>query len=84
MLQFIPQARGLENSDLIISSLEEYEFQWMLREARKRCPHINIEYGDPLEHIFSYIIQGIDNPIVEIRPNGDFAISPYLQLFLVI
>lgn len=80
MMQFLPQSRGLENEELVMSSEEQYEFQWLLRKQKQDFPHMKIEYGDPLEHIYSYPRQGIDTSIVEIRPNGDFAISPYLPL----
>ena len=80
MMHFLPQSRGLENNELMLDAVQQYEFQWLLRDQRQKFPNVKIEYGDPLEHIYSYVSQGIDATSVEIRPNGDFTISPYLPL----
>jgi len=82
MMPFLPMGRGLGYSRSLLPSEEQY-LDLKLEIATQRVIHtdMQIEWGDPLEHIYIAVHKPRPEPIVmEIRANGDIAPSIYLPI----
>lgn len=82
MMPFLPMGRGLENAEAIMPSEDNYfTFKCFINEKRKQYKDMQIEWGDPLEHIYLALYNPRPEPVVmEIRANGDIAPSIYLPI----
>jgi len=82
-MPLMPVGRAVTNWDkLALSASELAEVSWKMKEAKKRHPDMQVEWGDPMEHISNF--SQADNPMhtfdAEIRPDGKLLVSAYLPL----
>ncbi len=80
MMPIVPIGRGFINKEkIILNPNQEWELQWTIIEKRNKYPEMQIEWGDPLEHIYLFP----NNPkartfMIEIRADGTIPLSPYI------
>ena len=84
MMPLLPLGRGLDNYNKLKPTNEQYIsliFSIKKKMLEYSHLHLNIEWGDPLEHIYRAVYQGDITPLsMEIRSNGDVAPSIYLPI----
>lgn len=84
LMPFLPMGRGLDSVTKLDPSTQEYaKFKREIIQYREkyRSEKLNIEWGDPIEHI--YLATDIPRPVpmsLEIRSNLDIAPSIYLPI----
>lgn len=80
VMPLLPMGRGLDNFLKIEPSISQYEKLKFLIN-RLRNPQMNIEWGDPLDHIHKAVYENRAFPInIEIKSNGDIGCSIYLPI----
>lgn len=84
MMPLLPLGRGYDNYNFLKPSSDQYlKLVYLVHEKMKeyKADHLNIEWGDPLEHMYRPIYEGHNEVIsMEIRSNGDIAPSIYLPI----
>ncbi|MCI8371889.1 MAG: radical SAM protein [Lachnospiraceae bacterium] len=82
MMPLLPLGRGNKNFDrLLMNSKETFWFVQQVNNEQSRHPNINIEWGDPLEHIFLVLFNKRKYPIIlGIMSNGNINVTPYLPI----
>lgn len=82
MMPLLPLGRGRLNFDhLLLDSNETFIFIQMIHEMRKKYSNIEIEWGDPLEHLHLVLHNKRKHPFVMcIASNGDLSITPYIPI----
>lgn len=85
VMPLIPMGRGRAIEHLLLTPNEYLELQLSLcfHEKMQTYKGMRIEWGDPLDHFTrmpNNAKAGISTYIMEIRPNGDLAVSPYIPL----
>lgn len=82
MMPFLPMGRGKDNNHIIAPSEDQYlELKIQIAKNRMKYGDMQIEWGDPLEHIYLAVHKPRPEPIaMEIRENGDIAPSIYLPI----
>ena len=84
-MPLIPMGRGAAMGPLLLSSEDYVVYQQSIIKAKKLYPNINIEWGDPLDHIRrmrSNAQSGIYTYSMEIKANGNIGFSTYIPIFV--
>ena len=85
MMPLIPMGRGHKNTDLIrLSSMELFEFVQVVNKMKKKYKDIiEIEWGDPVEHIFLVLKSRRKFPVTfGVFSDGSYHFTPYLPIKL--
>ncbi len=69
--------RAKGNADTLMPSISQYRRIWRIIYATRESRNIEIEFGDPLNHIFLFS-QGYPFFGMEVKSNGDLISSPYI------
>lgn len=83
----MPIGRGSKNEDIIIPSNTQYRtlMKYMnecKKEAKILSKNIDIQWGDPIDHLIRFPINIENNVTMTIKANGNIAPSVYLPLSL--
>lgn len=85
-MPFLPMGRGGSIGDNLILNNEEYFlFKRLLNKAVKDFPNMNIEWGDPIDHMYRQpenANHGMDSYCMEIKSNGDIGVSAYFPIYV--
>lgn len=85
-MPYLPMGRGESIGDSLILSSEEYfVFKRYLNKAIKDFPNMNIEWGDPIDHMYRQPENanlGMDTYCMEIKSNGDLGVSAYFPIYV--
>lgn len=79
----MPMGRTLENLENLIPSSEDYlQLIKMInsKQAEYQKRGITFEWGDPLEHIYSFGFLKLPCTSIDIRENGALGLSPYIPV----
>lgn len=81
----MPIGRGSLNSNELIPSNEQYRLLMKyINESKKRVKklgsNLNIQWGDPIDHLIRFPEQIESTPTIAIRANGNIAPSVYLPI----
>lgn len=83
-MPYLPIGRGkLLGNNLILNEEEYFVFQRQLQQAKDEMPEMDIEWGDPIDHLYrlpANAIAGMDTFSLDIKSNGDIGISAYLPI----
>ena len=81
-MPLLPLGRGMENfSYLYLDSKKTFEFVELVNHMREKYPDMELEWGDPLEHLYLVLLRKRKYPIVMgIKSNGDLTVTPYLPI----
>ncbi|MBQ3602729.1 MAG: radical SAM protein [Clostridia bacterium] len=74
--------RGKNMEQYFLNDEEYFVLSRKLDSKRSSNSHIQIEWGDPIEHLFAYCSGFSGLKFIEISAYGDLLISPYLPLKL--
>ena len=85
-MPYLPLGRGvLLGHNLILNEEEYYVFQRQLQAAKDAFPDLEIEWGDPIDHLYrlpNNALAGMDTFSIDIKSNGDIGISAYLPIIV--
>lgn len=84
MMPLLPMGRGKINYDeLLLDSRETFDFVCTLNGLREKYDNLEIEWGDPLEHLYIVRASKRKYPIViSIGSSGKISITPYLPIYV--
>lgn len=84
MMPLLPLGRAKkECNNLFLNNWENFELVQNLIRLREKYPELNLEWGDPLEHLFLVLFHKRKYPIVmSIASNGDLTLTPYIPIVL--
>lgn len=83
IMPIMPMGRALANKDVLFPSAQDYlRLVWMIKQKQIECAEkeILIEWGDPLEHIYSYAFMNQVPFSFDINKDGFVILSPYLPI----
>lgn len=82
MMPLLPMGRGKINfDDFFMSSKEMFEFVSKLGYLKEKYPNMNIDWGDPLEHLYLVRVTRRRYPlVVSISSSGKLGVTPYLPI----
>lgn len=85
-MPFLPMGRGEDiGSHLILSKEEYYVFLQQLIKAKHDFPMINLDWGDPVDHLYrlpNNATYGVDSYSMDIKSNGDLGVSAYFPIYV--
>lgn len=83
-MPLLPMGRAANNlREIMLTSEELFEFVHTLSKLRSKYKRIEIEWGDPLEHLHTILLSKRRNPhVLNIKSNGDVGITPYLNIIV--
>lgn len=83
-MPYLPMGRGDSiGKKLLLTKEEEYKFCQLLMKAKTDFKTINIEWGDPIDHMYRLpenASLGVETYSMDIRSNGDIGISAYFPI----
>lgn len=84
MMPLLPLGRASkECENLFLNSYEYYNLIQKIVNLREVYPDVEIEWGDPLEHLFLILLSKRKYPIVmSISSSGDLTLTPYIPIVL--
>lgn len=84
MMPLLPLGRATEEcQNLFLNSTEYFYFVQKLHNLRNAYPEVELEWGDPLEHLFLVLHNKRKFPIVmSVASNGNLTITPYIPIIL--
>lgn len=85
-MPFLPLGRGMViGNRLILNREENYQFIRQLIKAKQDFPQMEIEWGDPIDHIYRMPANakvGIDSYSMDVKSNGDIGVSGYFPVYV--
>lgn len=84
LMPLLPIGRAeTECKDLFLNSYEYFNLVQKIIMLKKNAPNLNIEWGDPLEHLNLILLSKRKYPIVmSISSVGELTITPYIPIVL--
>ena len=84
MMPLLPLGRAHKECEkLFLSNKEYFYLVQKIIKLRKKYSDLDLEWGDPLEHLFLVLYSKRKYPIVmSIASNGDLTVTPYIPIVL--
>ena len=85
-MPFLPMGRGGKGdlgSNLLLDSKEQYEFCLLMQQAKNDFTNIEIEWGDPIDHMYRMpenASLGLETYSMDVKSNGDIGVSAYFPI----
>ena len=84
-MPIIPMGRAASMGPLLLTPEDYIEYQQIIKRAKEDYPDMNIEWGDPLDHLRrmrNNALNGIFTYSMEIKANGYIGFTTYLPIYV--